>query len=609
VEVRFKMTPETTPQAFKQTVQKYGNRVAMRKKEYGLWHDISWNEYYRRAKYIGSALISMGLERGECISIIGDNCPEWVIIDMGVQCSGGVAVGVYSTNAWEQVEYVVENSDSKFFFVENEEQLDKWLNFRDKVPFLKKVIVWDLEGLRHFEDPMVMTYTDLLDQGRQIVEKEPDLFERRMSEVKPDDVAVLVYTSGTTGPPKGAMLTHKNVTWMAWAITEEDVNPVYDTDEVMSFLPLCHVFERLFSVFGHVLHGYIVNFIESLDTVLDNMREISPTVGYAVPRVWEKYLSAVYIKMADATWFKRLVYSTALKVGKKRATLSMNFKPVPFHLEALFQLANLAVFRKLKEKLGFDRMRIAFSGAAPISPDVLHYFQSIGVNLMEGYGQTEGSGVTTASRIGKIKFGTVGTPLPNTEVKIAEDGEILVKSPGVFKGYFKNPEATNETVKDGWLYSGDVGEFDEDGYLKITDRKKDIIVTAGGKNVTPQYIENKLKSSPYINDAVVIGDKRKYLTSLIMIDEDNVVKYAQDNKVQFSTYKDLTQSPEIIKLIQGEVNKVNGTMSRVEQVKKFKILPKKLYEEDGEVTPTMKVKRKYVNEAFGDLIEAMYSWT
>ena len=609
MEVRFKMTPETTPQAFKQTVQKYGDRVAMRKKEYGLWHDISWNEYYRRAKYIGSALISMGLERGDCVSIIGDNCPEWVIIDMGVQCAGGVAVGVYSTNAWEQVEYVVENSDSKFFFVENEEQLDKWLNFRDKVPFLKKVIVWDLEGLRHFEDPMVMTYDDLLDQGHQIVEKEPDLFDRRTSEVKPDDVAVLVYTSGTTGPPKGAMLTHKNVTWMAWAITEEDVNPVYDTDEVMSFLPLCHVFERLFSVFGHVLHGYIVNFIESLDTVMDNMREISPTVGYAVPRVWEKYLSAVYIKMADATWFKRLVYSTALKVGKKRATLSMNFKSVPFHLEALFQLADLAVFRKLKERLGFDRMRIAFSGAAPISPDVLHYFQSIGVNLMEGYGQTEGSGVTTASRIGKIKFGTVGTPLPNTEVKIAEDGEILVKSPGVFKGYFKNPEATNETVKDGWLYSGDVGEFDEDGYLKITDRKKDIIVTAGGKNITPQYIENKLKSSPYINDAVVIGDKRKYLTSLIMIDEDNVVKYAQDNKVQFSTYKDLTQSPEIIKLIQGEVNKVNGTMSRVEQVKKFTILPKKLYEEDGEVTPTMKVKRKYVNKAFGDLIEAMYSWT
>jgi long-chain acyl-CoA synthetase len=251
-------------------------------------------------------------------------------------------------------------------------------------------------------------------------------------------------------------------------------------------------------------------------------------------------------------------------------------------------------------------MRMAYSGAAPISPDVLHFFQSIGVNLMEGYGQTEGTGVTCVSRAGKVKFGTVGPPISGTEVKIAEDGEILVRSPSIFKGYYKNPEATEETLKDGWLYSGDVGELDEDGYLKITDRKKDIIVTAGGKNITPQYIENKLKFSPYINDAVVIGDKRKFISCLIMIDEDNVVKYAQDNKIQFSTYKDLTQSPDIIKLIQGEMGNVNETLSRVEQVKKFTILPKKLYEEDGEVTPTMKIKRKYVNEAFGDLIEAMY---
>jgi long-chain acyl-CoA synthetase len=379
-----------------------------------------------------------------------------------------------------------------------------------------------------------------------------------------------------------------------------------DTDEVMSFLPLCHIFEQLFTVFGQLTHGYTVNFIENMDTVTDNMREVSPTVGYAVPRIWEKYLSAVYIRMSDATWFKKLVFGLALKIGKQRATLRMNFKQVPFYIEGLYQLAYFTVFRKLKERLGFDRMRMAYSGAAPISPDVLHFFQSIGVNLMEGYGQTEGTGVTCVSRAGKVKFGTVGPPISGTEVKIAEDGEILVRSPSVFKGYFKNPEATEETLKDGWLYSGDVGELDEDGYLKITDRKKDIIVTAGGKNITPQYIENKLKFSPYINDAVVIGDKRKFISCLIMIDEDNVVKYAQDNKIQFSTYKDLTQSPEIIKLIQGEMANVNETLSRVEQVKKFTILPKKLYEEDGEVTPTMKVKRTYVNEAFGDLIEAMY---
>ncbi len=595
---------EIVPKVFRQTVGKYGDRVAMRKKDYGLWHDISWNEYYRLAKYVGSALISMGLGKGDCVSIIGENCPEWVSIDLGIQGAGGVAVGVYTTNAWPQVEYVVKDSESKFFFVENEEQLDKWLHFKDNVPSLQKVIVWDLEGLRHFEDPMVMSYEDLLEMGREIVEKEPNLYEQRTDQINPEDLSVLVYTSGTTGPPKGSMLTHRNVTWMARAIVMDD--PVQDHDNVMSFLPLCHIFERLFSVFVHVTYGYTVNFIESLDTVTDNMMEISPTVGYAVPRVWEKYLSAVYIRMSDATWFKKLVFGTALKIGRARATLDMNFKPVPIYLQVLYGLAYFAVFRKLKERLGFDRLRVAYSGAAPIAPDVLHFFQSIGVNLIEGYGQTEGSGVTTASRIGRVKFGTVGPPLTGVEVKIAEDGEILVKSPGVFKGYYKNPEDTAETIKDGWLFSGDVGEIDEDGYLKITDRKKDIIVTAGGKNITPQYIENKLKASSYINDAVVIGDKRKFISCLIMIDEDNVVKYAQDNKIQFSTYKDLTQSPEIVKLIQGEVDQVNETLSRVEQVKIFTLLPKKLYEEDGEVTPTMKVKRKYVNQAFGDLIEAMY---
>lgn len=599
------MSIETVPRMFKKTVAKYGDRVAMRKKEYGIWHDISWNDYYRETKEIGSALMSLGLEKGDCVSIIGDNCPEWVTADLAVQCTGGVTVGVYSTNAWPQVEYVVQNSDSKFFFVENEEQLDKWLHFRDNVPHLKKVIVWDLEGLRHFEDPMVMTYEEMREMGKAEIEKAPDRFEKRMETVDLEDLSMLIYTSGTTGPPKGAMLTHKNLMWMGETLTA--VNPMYDTDEVLSFLPLCHVFEQLFTVMGHITHGYVVNFIENLDTVTDNMIEVSPTVGYAVPRIWEKYLSAVHIRMSDATWFKKLLFGIALKLGMKRATLMMNFKPISSYLKILYAVAYFTVFRKLKERLGFDRMRIAYSGAAPISPDVLHFFQSIGVNLVEGYGQTEGTGVTCVSRVGRVKFGTVGPPIDGTEIKIAEDGEILVKSPSVFKGYYNNPEATEETIKEGWLYSGDVGEIDEDGYLRITDRKKDIIVTAGGKNITPQYIENKLKFSPYINDAVVIGDKRKFISSLIMIDEDNVVKFAQDNKVQFSTYKDLTQSPEINKLIQKEVDKVNDTLARVEQIKKFTILPKKLYEEDGEVTPTMKVKRNYVNEAFGDLIEAMYS--
>jgi long-chain acyl-CoA synthetase len=598
------MNRRTLPQVFKQCVQKYGDRVAMRKKEYGLWHDISWNEYYTLAQHAGSALLSMGLEKGDCVSIIGDNCPEWVIIDMGIQCAGGVSVGIYATNAWPQVAYVVENSESKFLFVENEEQLDKWLNFRDNASRLQKVIVWDLEGLRHFEDEMVMTYEEFLEVGHQALESKPDLLESRVTEISSEDLSFLIYTSGTTGPPKGAMLTHGNLTWMGQAV--KDVIPMEDKDEVLSYLPLCHIFERLFSVIFPITYGGTVNFIENVDTVTDNMREISPTIGYAVPRIWEKYLSAVYIRMSDATWFKKLIFYMALKIGQRRTTLRMQFKTVPYYLEALYQLAYFAVFRKLKERLGFERMKVAITAAAPISHEVIHFFQSIGVNFIEAYGQTEGTGVTTISRLGRLKFGTVGPPLTGVEVKTAEDGEILVKSPGVFKGYYNSPEATAETLKDGWLHSGDVGEFDEDGHLKITDRKKDIMVTAGGKNIAPQYIENQLKFSTYINDAVIIGDNRKFITALIMIDEENVVKYAQDNKIQFSTYKDLAQDPDIMKLIGKEVDKVNAGLSRVEQIKKFTILPKRLYEEDGEVTPTMKVKRTSINEQFADLIDAMY---
>jgi long-chain acyl-CoA synthetase len=312
------------------------------------------------------------------------------------------------------------------------------------------------------------------------------------------------------------------------------------------------------------------------------------------------------IKMSDATRFKQLIFNWALKIGQRKTSLMTAFKPVPPGLEVLYRLAHALVFRKLKKRIGFDRIRVAYSGAAPISPEVLWFFQSIGVNLIEGYGQTEGTGITALSTAGNVKFGTVGTAVPGAQVKIADDGEILLKSPGVFKGYYKQPEATADTLRDGWLYSGDVGELDSDGFLKITDRKKDIIVTAGGKNITPQYIENKLKASLYINDAVVVGDRRKYLTCLIMIDEDNVVKYAQDHKIQFSTYRDLTQNAAIRKMIEGEIEQVNATLARVENIRKFTILPKKLYEEDGEVTPTMKVKRKYVNQAFKDLIEAMY---
>jgi long-chain acyl-CoA synthetase len=594
----------TVPKIFFQTVGKYREKVALRTKKLGLWHNISFEQFYEQVEKIGSALISMGFQKGDCACIIGDNAVEWVVADLGIQCAGGISAGIYATNAWQQVEYVVNHSDAKFLFVENEEQLDKWLNFRENAPKLQKVIIWDTKGLTRFSDPMVMTFDELLEKGAEVHNKTPEIFRTRADQVSPDDLVVLIYTSGTTGPPKAAMLTHGNVTWMADAVAA--TNQIYSTDQVLSFLPLCHVFERLFTVFIQIRYAYTVNFVEKPDTVMQNMVELSPTVGYAVPRIWEKYYSSVMIKMADADWLKRLVFKAALGIGQKRADLIMKLKPVPLGLQCLYYLAHFAVFRKLKERLGFERIRVAYSGAAPISQEVLRFFQSIGMNLIEGYGQTEGTGVSTLSPEGRVKFGTVGQALTGTEIKIAEDGEILIKSPGVFKGYYKGEKATAETLKNGWLLTGDVGALDEQGFLKITDRKKDIIVTAGGKNITPQYIENKLKASIYINDAVVIGDRRKFLSALIMIDEDNVVKYAQDNKIQFSTYKDLTESPEIIKLINKEVSAVNQTLARVENIRKSTILPKRLYEEDGEVTPTMKIKRKKVHEAFENLIEAMY---
>jgi long-chain acyl-CoA synthetase len=598
------MSNETLLTYFQKHVKEEPNRVALRHKDYGIWHDVTWGQYGEKIRQVAMGLISLGLKKGECVSIISENRPEWVYSDFGIMSAGGITAGVYVTNAAEQCGYIVQNSGSRFYIAENEEQFDKTLKFRKDNPHLEKVIVVEMEGLKRYEDPMLMSFDDLLKLGKEFDAKNPGLFEQRCSEVKPDDLAVLIYTSGTTGPPKGAMLTHQNLLYMSEAMV--DANPIRDGDETLSYLPLCHIFEQLFTVMINIRFGTVCNFIESPDTVMDNMKEVSPTVTCGVPRIWEKYASGIMIRMSDATWFKRMVFKVCMGIGMKYAGLKLNFKPIPLYLKLAYLAAYGAVFRKLKERLGFDRVRVAYSGAAPISPDVLKFFNAIGLPLIEGYGQTEGTGVTTVSRKGRLKIGRVGQPLPGLEVKIAPDGEILVKGPGIFKGYFKNPEATAETLKDGWLYSGDVGELDEDGFLKITDRKKDLIITAGGKNIAPQNIENQLKFSPYINDAIVIGDRRKFLAALIAIDEENMIKYAQDNKIQFGTYGSLTQAPEIKQLIQKEVDRVNKTLAQVEQVKKFTIIPKRLYEEDGEVTPTMKVKRRYINETYKDIIEKMY---
>lgn len=595
---------ETVPQMLLYKAAKLGDQTAMRAKEFGLWRDISWADYGRKSKLVGMGLIALGVEPGDVVAVIGENCPEWLFADMGAMMAGGVTAGIYTTNAAEECGYVLTHSEAKVYIVENEEQLDKALEVRDDCPALEKIIVIDTEGLRHFTDSMVMDFEELLALGEEYEKDHPEIFEARLAARKPNDLALLIYTSGTTGPPKGAMLSHRNVLWAVGAITK--AMPLYGRDELVSFLPLCHIAERMFSVFIHLFFEYTINFIENTDTVTENIIEVSPTVMFAVPRIWEKYSSVIYIKMKDATWFKRLIFGAALKIGRKYAEVSLENRGIGPGLKTAHGLADLLVFKKLKERLGLERLRVAVSGAAPISPDVLKFYHAIGIPLRQVYGQTEGTGIASIHQEEIIEAENVGPSFPGITVKIADDGEILVKGGNVFLGYFNAPEATAETIVDGWLLSGDVGELDDRGYLTITDRKKDLIITRGGKNIAPQYLENKLKFSPYINDAVAIGDNRKFVTALIFMDEDNVVKFAQDNKVQYSTYASLTETKEVLELIRKEIDTVNKTLARVEQIKKFRIIPKQLIQEDGEVTPTMKLKRKYINETYSELIEGMY---
>ncbi|MBU0515128.1 MAG: long-chain fatty acid--CoA ligase [Proteobacteria bacterium] len=595
---------DTVPKLFFDRVARYGDRVALRKKHLGLWNKISWREYGRMVSRVGQGLLALGLEPGDRVAIIGDSRPEWLYADLGNLSVRGVSVGVYTTNSAHEVQYVLAHSGARFFFVEDEEQLDKVLQTRDQLPDLEKVIVMDMTGLKSFLDSMVISFEELLRLGKDFGDRHPDIFEQRLARTRSDDVATFVYTSGTTGPPKAALLSHQNVLSNSRSFARHV--PAFDTDVVLSYLPLCHIGERTISVYHAINMGFTVFFAESPDTVPENLREISPTFFFGVPRIWEKFHSAINIGVQNASWFKRQIYGMALGIGHKAARKRLDRRRPPLWLRVLDGLASVVVFRKIKKLLGIDRARFALSGAAPISPGVLEYFHAIGVNIRESYGLTESAALISMHTGDDIRLGTCGRALPGVEIKIADDGEILVRGDNVFQGYYRDEVNTRATLIDGWLNTGDSGELGADGHLRITGRKKDVIITSGGKNITPQYIENLLKFSPYIIDAVVIGDGRKYLTAIIVAEEENLIEYAQTNRIPFTTYRSLTQTKEIIQLIDGEVQKVNRELSRVEQVKKFALTDKVLDQEDDELTPTLKVKRQKVIEAYKDVIDGMY---
>ena len=594
----------TIPKLFWNSVKSRADRVAMREKDLGIWQEISWTEYGERAKLTGLALHTLGLEKGNVVSIASEGMPEWLYADMGIIGAGGISSGIYTTDSAEQVKYLVNDSATKFYFAENEEQLDKILEVRSECPTLKQIIVFDMEGLNEFHDDQVISYEELLKIGEKTNQEKPDLWERLINNVKSSDIAILVYTSGTTGPSKGAMINHENILYSI--NTGYDIFETMEHEEQLSFLPLCHILERSVSVMIPLKTAAIVNFAESIDTVPENIREVSPTVFIAVPRIWEKFYSSITILMKDATFIGKYSYQFSMNVGSKYKDYFIEGKVPPLSVKILYWLCNQLVLKNIKKLLGLNNCRYGLSGAAPISPELINWYLSLGIDMREGWGMTETSGVGTAFYTREIKLGHVGRAVNDSEIRIADDGEILFRGPGVFCGYLNKPEQTKETLKDGWLHTGDVGEMDNYGNIKITDRKKDIIITAGGKNISPSEIENELKFSPFVSDAVVIGDKRKFLSCLIMIDEENVMKHAQDNDIPFSNFESLCKSKEIVELIDNEVSSVNKKFANVEQIKKFSLIDTQLTAEDDELTPTMKLKRKFINQKYSDVIENMY---
>jgi long-chain acyl-CoA synthetase len=596
---------ETVPSLFMSVAAERGDKVALREKDLGIWKSYSWRDYAANAKAAGLGLAALGLKRGETTCVISENCPEWLYADIGTMGIGAVCSGVYTTDSAKQLMYLMNDCKCRVLFVENDEQLDKALDCRADVPSLMKIVVFDMEGLETFADPMVISFDKLLEMGRAFDQAHPAYWDDAIKATKPGDLAILIYTSGTTGPPKGAMISHRNI--MFQAFNGHRLVPYGDNEQQLSFLPLAHIAERGFTTFFPLVAGSTINFAESIETVPENIREVQPTVFFAVPRIWEKFYSGIAIALREAAPLQQLGYKIAIGIGTKMAEHRLSGDAPPLWLKAAFWLADAMVLGNVKRMIGIGESHYLGTGAAPISPDLIKWYLALGANMFEVYGQTENVGLATSMPLEKIKLGSVGIAAPDTEVRLSPQGEILLRGPHVFLGYLNQPEKTKETVVDGWLHTGDVGAIDNEGFVKITDRMKDIIITAGGKNITPSEIENQLKFSPYVSDAVVIGDKRKYLSCLVMIDYDNVVKFAQDKNVPFTNYASLTRAREVQDLVWSEIEKVNKQFARVETIKKFRLIDQLLTPEDDELTPTMKLKRKFVNVKYKELIDSMYT--
>ncbi|MGO4393640.1 long-chain fatty acid--CoA ligase [Variovorax sp. M-6] len=600
------LSGDTIPALFWNGVDQRGSQTWLRQKKLGIWRSWSWQQTGEAVREIAGGLMSLGFAPGDTASILSNTVVEWVLADMAVLSCGGVANGIYPTDAASQVQYLCADSGTRFLFVEDDEQLDKALEIRGQLPGLTRIVVFDMKGLRDLDDPGVISLAGLREIGVAYLQQHPDELAHRIKACRPADLAILIYTSGTTGKPKGAMHSHAGLVYSLHGMHR--ILPQNEEDQRMCFLPLCHAAERIFGAYMGLLTGTVLNFVENPETVPENVREIAPTVFAGVPRIWEKFYSGVVIALKEASAVQQGAYAWSIGVGTRIADKVLAGEPVGAALKLKFTLARWLTLNNVRKLIGIHRARFLVTGAAPISPELIRWYLALGIPMVEIWGMTETGGASTCNPIARIRLGTIGPATAHNEVRIAPgSGEILVRGPNVFMGYLNQPGKTAETIDaEGWLRTGDVGVVDDDGYFRITDRMKDIIITAGGKNITPSELENELKFSPYITDAVVIGDKRSYLTVIVMIDQENVEKFAQDSDVPFSNYASLTRAPQVQALIQGELDRVNRKFARVEQIKKFFLLDTQLSAEDEELTPTMKLKRKLVQEKYAAQIEAMY---
>lgn len=595
------------PQQLRYWAGKRPNDTALRQKQFGVWSPVSWAEYERQSRWFGLGLLQLGLQPAQCVAILGENCKEWVFAELGIAMVRGVTAGVYPTSPAPEVQYLLALSDAPIVVVEDQEQLDKVLAIREQLPLLRHVIIIDPRGLRHYERTGLLEFSEVVALGQGFEQAQPDVAAEQVRGPTLDDIALMVFTSGSTGKPKAAMMS-----WRGLGCAAQGLNSVLhcsDRHSLVSYLPLCHVAEQMFSIHIPVATGAVVNFAESLRTIQEDLRELSPRIFFGVPRIWEKFHSSIHSKIREAGPLRLRVFNTAIRaVGafadKPRSKWTLAERTV-------WAGCYVLVLRALINYVGLRRCTVAVSSGAPIAPEMLKFFRMLGLPIREAYGLTEASGATTMQPSDMSPVGTVGTAYPGVELKLAEDGEILIRGDGVFRGYYKNDEATREAIdSEGWLHSGDVARW-EDGpagrELRIIDRKKDIMITAGGKNITPSEIENSLKFSPYIKECIVVADRRRFVSALIQIDFDNVSKWATEQGLIFTNFRSLVESAPVRELVQKEVDQANAHMPQVQQVRKFHLFLKELDHDDGEVTATMKIKRKSIYEKYASVIEEIYA--